>query len=155
MKQYKYYGPKRVARIREKARKIAKAIPMDKRKYTTLNKNLEEVEKTHTLNYYENRYTKEYLENPSESLINDVYSHSSKMKFDDIVEFESYMQPFYMQKSANLSFYEKYKDEEYNGKTIRQYFNQLKNKKISQDELNSVLENFKKRNEKYLKSGSS
>lgn len=57
--------------------------------------------------------------------------------------------------NSNESFYQKYKEEEYNGVKIKNYLERFRLGLITKDTLNDILSKFKLDNEKYKKSSSS
>lgn len=79
-------------------------------------------------------------------------------KYSDInatPEYKIFLAKLSLKTKSSKSFIEKYGWQLYKGHYLLDYLDDFKNGIISQDELNNILAEFKKTNEKYKKSGSS
>lgn len=94
-----------------------------------------------------------------EKIIEDLMKDKSRINYlyksiDYDYEYANYYANLNISRKSEKSFYEKYKNETYKGKSIKEYLKEFRYKIISKDELNNILTEFKKSNEKYSQIGS-
>lgn len=133
---------------KERAEIIARKMPEEYKKRTNLN--FEEYIAS------EEEIVKELLETSKKfgrkSDLNRLWKNLYKGNY----EYADYIANLQRTKEGTKeSFYTKYKNEKYKGKKLKDYLEEFRLGLLTKNELNNILMEFKKQNEKYISSGSS
>lgn len=156
--KYKGYGEKRLTKIYETARKFVRLSGKQNRKYMTLNNQGEIVEKFYSIPHEAEKVSIEFLKLKNNSELQG-FKNAIKKDYRDVshyVKYYKYRRRLELQKDDGIgeNFVNRYGKETYNKdgeeKTINQWLVAFRKNEISQDELNEIINEFKKTNESYL-----
>lgn len=154
----KYYGSKRLSKIYNTARKYVKLLGKENRRYTTLNNSGEIIDKFYSISHQAEKIASEFLKLKKDSELQG-YISGLKKDYEDLehyAKYYKYRRRLELQRDDGVgeSFLERYGTEKTyfseEEKTLNQWLNAFRNQEISQDELNEIINEFKKSNEKYL-----